>query len=70
MVMLMSKFIIQTSDAGVRLDLYLTKVLATSRHQIVKQIKDGGILVNEELKKAGYIIKTDDNIIQYIEYSR
>ena len=59
----MRKFLIEEKDNGKRLDLYLTNTIDVSRHQVHKQIKEGGILVNDETKKPGYTLKEKDQVI-------
>lgn len=45
-----------------RLDVYLTSILSESRNFILKNIKSGNILVNDNIVKGGYLIKTGDKI--------
>ncbi len=50
-----------------RIDNYLSKKTELSRSKIAKMIKEGKILVNDELTKASYNIKEND-IIKVEEY--
>ncbi len=61
---------IEIEDSGQRLDVFLSSVVSDlSRSAIQKQIKNGNIVVNENIEKASYILKTDDiislNIVNY-----
>lgn len=67
----MKRFIITTEYAGMRLDKFLTSAFAKasagqegffllSRGNIIKQIKEGKVLINGRVEKPSYIIKEDD----------
>ena len=51
-----------------RIDLYLSDKLDFSRSKIVKMLKDEAILVNGNLVKNSYILKTGD-VISILEYN-
>lgn len=53
---------IENNDVNKRLDTYLVNVLNKSRSNIEKHIKVGDILVNEDIKKSGYLLKEGDII--------
>ncbi len=60
-------FIVQSSDDGVRLDVYLASVSDMSRSQVKKMVEIGQILLNNEPpKKAGVIVR-EGNIIDIIQ---
>lgn len=47
-----------------RLDLYLSKTVEDiSRTNIKKMIKDGHVLVNDDIQKPKYLLKTNDKIV-------
>ncbi len=58
----MEEVIIDEKDNLKRLDIFLTEYTHESRNFILKNIKSGNILVNNEKVKGGYIIKTNDVI--------
>ena len=53
----------QVDMDDIRLDNYLTKMIDESRSQVIKMIKNGEVLVNGKVTKAGYILKKDDIIV-------
>lgn len=56
-------FFVSRSQAGLRLDLFLTKQLETStRSALGKLIHDGQVLVDGESLKAGYRVRDGDNV--------
>ena len=58
----MEKVIVSENDNLKRLDVYLTKYTKESRNFILKNIKNGNILVNGNIVKGGYSLKTNDVI--------
>ncbi len=59
----MRKIIITTESAGVRLDKFLAKeFFSMSRGEIIRQIKEGNVLVDKKKEKAAYIIKEGDEL--------
>ena len=44
----------------IRLDNFLTDMMDESRNQISKMIKNGEVLVNDKVVKAGFLVKTGD----------
>lgn len=58
----MKKIKITEENASKRLDIFLTEYLNESRNFILKNIKSGKILVNNELVKGGYSLKENDEI--------
>lgn len=59
-------FYANNDEADTRLDIFLTLKLADkniSRSQIKNYIDKNAVLVNKKIEKAGYKIKTDDEII-------
>ncbi|MCL2798219.1 MAG: RluA family pseudouridine synthase [Firmicutes bacterium] len=48
------------SDAGLRLDVYLSEELETTRSQIDKLVKFGAVTVNGNSVKSGYLVKQGD----------
>ncbi|NLC48602.1 MAG: RluA family pseudouridine synthase [Tenericutes bacterium] len=59
----MKKIIINQDNISKRLDLFLTEELGESRNFILKNIKSGKILVNNQIVKGGYLLKQDDEIV-------
>jgi 23S rRNA pseudouridine1911/1915/1917 synthase len=58
------EYIVQTPDAGKRLDLFLTgRGLDFSRSQIQKWGEEGGVTVNGQPAKAGYRLKTGEQVV-------
>lgn len=53
---------IKVSEQAVRLDKYLSDILDDSRENIIKMIKTGLILVNNEVVKPSYKVNIDDEI--------
>ena len=58
----MEKVIVSENDNLKRLDIYLTEYTKESRNFILKNIKNGNILVNGNIVKGGYSLKTNDVI--------
>ena len=58
----MEEVIVNEKDNLKRLDVFVTEYTNESRNFILKNIKSGNILVNDEKVKGGYIIKTNDVI--------
>ena len=58
----MEKVIVSENDNLKRLDVYLTDYTKESRNFILKNIKNGNILVNGNIVKGGYSLKTNDVI--------
>lgn len=58
----MEKVIVSENDNFKRLDVYLTEYTKESRNFILKNIKNGNILVNGNIVKGGYSLKTNDVI--------
>ena len=58
----MKEIIISKEDETKRLDVYLTSILNESRNFIIKNIKNGNILVNNKTVKGGYSLKEGDTI--------
>ena len=57
-------FIVDDNLQDVRLDKYLNELLKDhSRTYIQKLIKDGNILVNDNISKAGYKVQAEDRIL-------
>ena len=56
------KIVVQSENVGNRIDVFLTSELSESRNFISKNIKNGNIKVNGEVKKGGYILKENDVI--------
>lgn len=58
----MKKFRITKENAGERLDKYLSAVLDFSRSKIQRLISQGSITVNDDISKANYTLKEDDEL--------
>ena len=58
----MKEIVVSENDNLKRLDVYLTEELGESRSFITKNIKNGNILVNDNVVKSGYSLKTGDSI--------
>ncbi len=52
----------QVKENDIRLDVFLTDVLAVSRSQVTKMIKAKEILVNGKVVKAGFMLKEGDEV--------
>lgn len=52
----------KVDNPGIRLDVFVTETLDISRNQALKMIKSGEVLVNNEEVKAGYLVKSEDEI--------
>ena len=52
----------EVREDNIRLDKYLTGVLDETRSQIIKMIKNGEVLVNDKVVKAGHDLKKCDII--------
>lgn len=48
---------------GLRIDLYLSEILESSRSKIQKLVKDGKVIVNGKVVSSSYIVRMDDEII-------
>lgn len=59
-------FIVDKESVGLRLDKFLDGKIEINRSQIKKNIKEGNILVNKKIEKAGYSLKEGDKI--FVEY--
>lgn len=58
----------KVSETGERLDNFLTKEMDVSRSSITKMIKNGEVLVNGKVVKAGYITREGDEIsVNHVE---
>ena len=58
----------QVSEAGVRLDNFLSELMDISRSSVLKMIKTGEVLVNGKTSKGGYIVRLDDEIcVNHVE---
>lgn len=53
---------VENNNVNKRLDTYLVEVLSKSRSNIDKHIKEGDILVNDDIKKNGYLLREGDII--------
>jgi 23S rRNA pseudouridine1911/1915/1917 synthase len=61
--MLVKEILISEKDAGQRLDIFLSTQLPDfTRSFFTRHIKSGGIAVNSEKVKAGYITQADDRV--------
>ena len=58
----MKELIVGEENNLKRLDIFLTSELSESRNFILKNIKNGNILVNGKSTKGGYLVKTGDKI--------
>lgn len=58
----MKELVVNENNHLKRLDIYLTSELNESRNFILKNIKNGNILVNNNKTKGGYLVKKDDII--------
>ena len=58
----MKEIVVSENDNLKRLDVYLTEELGESRSFITKNIKNGNILVNDNVVKSGYSLKIGDSI--------
>lgn len=60
--------IYNVTNAGARLDNFVSEVTGISRSQCDKMIKNGNILVNGKKLKCGYTVKEGDEIsVDYVE---
>ncbi len=58
------EIIIDDECQGIRLDLFLSGLYeGVSRSKIQSAIKSGKVLLNNEVKKASYVLKEDDRIV-------
>ena len=48
---------------GLRIDLYLSEILESSRSKIQKLVKDGKVIVNGKVVSSSYSVRMDDEII-------
>ena len=58
----MEEVVVNENDNLKRLDIYLTDYTKESRNFILKNIKSGNILVNGNVVKGGYALRTGDKI--------
>ena len=58
----METIVVNENDNLKRLDVFLTEFTGESRNFILKNIKSGNILVNNNVVKGGYTLKTNDVI--------
>lgn len=58
----MKEKVVSEVDELKRLDIFLTENLSESRSFILKNIKNGNILVNNTIVKGGYLLKKNDVI--------
>ena len=58
----MKKILIENENVSKRLDIFLSEYLNESRNFILKNIKNGNILVNNSIVKGGYSLKLNDEI--------
>ncbi len=58
----MKEIVINENNSSKRLDVYLTEALNESRNLILKNIKNGNILVNDKIVKGGYSLRLGDVI--------
>lgn len=58
----MKELVVSENDVQKRLDIYLVEHLNESRNLILKNIKNGNILVNGNIEKGGYTLKLNDKI--------
>lgn len=56
----MKKITIDNKQAGQRLDIFLTTILPPTRSQLQKLVKNGQIMVNDNLVSVHYKLKIDD----------
>ena len=52
----------QVKENDIRLDVFLTDVLAVSRSQVTKMIKANEVLVNGKVVKTGFMLKEGDEV--------
>ncbi len=52
----------QVKQSDERLDVFLSEVIDVSRSQVTKMIKAGEVLVNDKLVKAGFMLKSGDEV--------
>ena len=52
----------QVKQSDERLDVFLSEVMDVSRSQVTKMIKAGEVLVNDKLVKAGFMLKSGDEV--------
>lgn len=58
------EIIVDDECQGIRLDLFLSGLYeSVSRSKIQSAIKSGKVLINNEIKKASYVLKEDDRIV-------
>lgn len=53
---------VNDESIGKRLDIFLVSEINESRNLILKNIKNGNILVNDSISKGGYLLKNGDKI--------
>jgi ribosomal 50S subunit-recycling heat shock protein len=58
----MDKILVTIENEGVRLDVFLAKYFfSITRGEIIRNIKKGGILVNDKVVKPSYHLKESDS---------
>ena len=58
----MNNYIVEDKDNNLRIDQYLAQVSDYSRSKVAKLIKEGLVLVDDEIVKPSYNVKTGENI--------
>jgi len=58
----MNDYIVENDSSGVRIDQFLSNETDYSRSKIVKMIKEGLVLVDEEIVKPSYILKDGQEV--------
>jgi len=58
----MNNYIVDENNTNIRIDQYLSSVTEYSRSKVVKLIKNGLVLVDDEIVKPSYMVKYLDNI--------
>ena len=58
----MNNYIVDENNTNIRIDQYLSSVTEYSRSKVVKLIKNGLVLVDDEIVKPSYMVKHLDNI--------
>jgi len=58
----LQEMVVQKSEVGQRLDIFITSKTSITRSQIQKLIEDGSVLVNSRIVSQNYRVKTNDVI--------